>query len=67
MTPSTVIFFDLGDTLVVPRLDAADEVAALDVLPFVPGVLGRLPAIEDGGRVINPDRDLDMKGRASCQ
>ena len=39
---SIVVFFDLGDTLVVPSLSDDGSLLALKVLPFVPDVLDRL-------------------------
>ena len=38
------VFFDIGDTLASPRLDAAGGLAGLDVYPFVVDVLARLRA-----------------------
>jgi FMN phosphatase YigB (HAD superfamily) len=37
-----VVFFDLGDTLVIPRLSDDGSLLALSVLPFVPDVLDKL-------------------------
>lgn len=42
MPRSTAIFFDLGDTLVIPRTAPDGKLVALDVLPFVVEVLNRL-------------------------
>lgn len=39
---SVVVFFDLGDTLVIPRLADDGSLLALNVLPFVPDVLDKL-------------------------
>ncbi|HEY4986261.1 MAG TPA: hypothetical protein VII39_06540 [Bradyrhizobium sp.] len=39
---SIVVFFDLGDTLVIPSLSDDGSLLALKVLPFVPDVLDRL-------------------------
>jgi leucyl aminopeptidase len=39
---SIVVFFDLGDTLVIPRLSDDGSLLALNVLPFVPDVLDKL-------------------------
>ena len=39
---SVVVFFDLGDTLVIPRLSDDGSLSGLEVLPFVPEVLARL-------------------------
>jgi phosphoglycolate phosphatase-like HAD superfamily hydrolase len=36
------IFFDLGDTLVIPQVDAGGALVALQPLPFVTDVLARL-------------------------
>jgi hypothetical protein len=41
---STAIFFDLGDTLVVPKLSAAGNFVGLDAFPFVGEVLDKLRA-----------------------
>ena len=38
------VFFDIGDTLASPRVDAAGGLAGLDVYPFVTDVLDRLRA-----------------------
>jgi FMN phosphatase YigB (HAD superfamily) len=45
------IFFDLGDTLVVPKTDAAGALTALRPLPFVVDVLRQLLA---GGTAASP-------------
>jgi FMN phosphatase YigB (HAD superfamily) len=37
-----VVFFDLGDTLVVPRLDAGGSLTALEPFPFVPQILAKM-------------------------
>jgi|SRR5665811_1761095 len=37
-----VVFFDLGDTLVVPRLDAGGSLTALVPFPFVSEILARM-------------------------
>ena len=37
-----VVLFDLGDTLVIPRLSEDGSLLGLDVLPFVPDVLAKL-------------------------
>jgi len=47
MSASTVIFFDLGDTLVIPEFDAVGTLAALKPLPFVGEVLDALRAGTD--------------------
>jgi FMN phosphatase YigB (HAD superfamily) len=39
---SVVVFFDLGDTLVIPRLSNDNSLQGLAVLPFVPDVLNKL-------------------------
>jgi FMN phosphatase YigB (HAD superfamily) len=39
---SAVVFFDLGDTLVIPRLSDDGSLLGLNVLPFVPDVLAKL-------------------------
>jgi FMN phosphatase YigB (HAD superfamily) len=39
---SVVVFFDLGDTLVIPRLSDGGSLLELNVLPFVPDVLAKL-------------------------
>jgi hypothetical protein len=36
------VFFDLGDTLVIPRLSDDGSLLGLNVLPFVPDVLAKL-------------------------
>lgn len=43
---SIVIFFDLGDTLVIPRLSDNGSLLELKVLPFVPDVLEKLTGRE---------------------
>lgn len=45
---SIVVFFDLGDTLVVPKIDQGTLVA-LKVLPFVTKVLDKLKHTNVGG------------------
>ena len=50
MPSPMVIFFDLGDTLVIPRLDASGDLTRLEVLPFVPEVLDRLRVSAVPGR-----------------
>lgn len=50
------VFFDIGDTLASPRLDAAGGLAGLDVYPFVADVLARLgadPAVGGIGVISN--------------
>jgi FMN phosphatase YigB (HAD superfamily) len=42
MALSKVIFFDLGDTLVTPRLDAGGSIAALVPFPFVSEILAKM-------------------------
>jgi FMN phosphatase YigB (HAD superfamily) len=42
MPGSKVVFFDLGDTLGVPRLDSAGVLAAFVPFPFVPEILARM-------------------------
>jgi FMN phosphatase YigB (HAD superfamily) len=39
---SVAVFFDLGDTLVIPRLSDDGSLLGLNVLPFVPDVLAKL-------------------------
>jgi FMN phosphatase YigB (HAD superfamily) len=39
---SIVVFFDLGDTLVIPRQSDDGSLLSLNVLPFVPDVLQKL-------------------------
>jgi FMN phosphatase YigB (HAD superfamily) len=39
---SIIVFFDLGDTLVIPEFSSDGSLLALKVLPFVPEVLGKL-------------------------
>ena len=39
---SVAVFFDLGDTLVIPRLSDDGPLLGLNVLPFVPDVLAKL-------------------------
>jgi hypothetical protein len=41
---SVAVFFDLGDTLVIPRLSDDGSLLGLNVLPFVPDVLAKLGA-----------------------
>jgi FMN phosphatase YigB (HAD superfamily) len=43
---SIVVFFDLGDTLVIPRLSDNGSLLELKVLPFVPDVLDKLRGTE---------------------
>jgi FMN phosphatase YigB (HAD superfamily) len=45
---SVVVLFDLGDTLVIPRL-AAGSLQGLDVLPFIPEILTRLKGMKVDG------------------
>ena len=51
MAATVAIFFDLGDTLVIPRLGPGGTVAALEPLPFVAEVLDRLRAGPMAGAV----------------
>jgi FMN phosphatase YigB (HAD superfamily) len=44
-----VLFFDLGDTLVVPQLAADNSLLSLRVLPFVPDILARLKSTKIDG------------------
>ena len=37
-----VVFFDLGDTLGVPRFNPAGELEGFDIFPFVAEVLGKM-------------------------
>lgn len=46
------VFFDLGDTLVIPRLAPDDSLQGLEVLPFVPAVLDKLKQMKDGEAVL---------------
>jgi FMN phosphatase YigB (HAD superfamily) len=49
---SIVVFFDLGDTLVIPRQSANGSLLGLKVLPFVPDVLSKLRGREvDGAKL----------------
>lgn len=43
--PSFAVFFDFGDTLAVPVLNAEGGLGALEPLPFVLDVLGKLTTI----------------------
>jgi hypothetical protein len=43
---SIVVFFDLGATLVIPRLSDKGSLLELKVLPFVPDVLDKLRGME---------------------
>jgi FMN phosphatase YigB (HAD superfamily) len=43
---SIVVFFDLGDTLVIPLLSDNGSLLKLKVLPFVPDVLDKLTGTE---------------------
>jgi len=43
---SIVVFFDLGATLVIPRLSDKGSLLELKVLPFVPDVLDKLRGTE---------------------
>ena len=49
---SIVVFFDLGDTLVIPRLSEDGSLLGLDVLPFVPGVLAKLKRTKTNDAVL---------------
>jgi FMN phosphatase YigB (HAD superfamily) len=42
MPQTRIVFFDLGDTLGVPRLDAAGGIAGFDIFPFVAEVLAKM-------------------------
>jgi FMN phosphatase YigB (HAD superfamily) len=46
---SIVVFFDLGDTLVIPQLSSDGSLLSLNVLPFVPDVLQKLNRTEVDG------------------
>jgi FMN phosphatase YigB (HAD superfamily) len=46
---SVVLFFDLGDTLVIPRLAGDGSLLSLDVLPFVADVLAKLRSTKLNG------------------
>jgi FMN phosphatase YigB (HAD superfamily) len=46
---SIVVFFDLGDTLVVPQRSPDGSLLSLNVLPFVPDVLKKLKGTEVDG------------------
>jgi len=46
---SIIVFFDLGDTLVIPRLADDGSLQELEVLPFVPAVLNKLKQTKVGG------------------
>jgi FMN phosphatase YigB (HAD superfamily) len=46
---SIVVFFDIGDTLAIPRLSGDGSLQGLAVLPFVPDVLDKLKQISIGG------------------
>jgi FMN phosphatase YigB (HAD superfamily) len=46
---SIIVFFDLGDTLVIPRQSDDGSLRGLKVLPFVPDVLSKLRGTEVGG------------------
>jgi FMN phosphatase YigB (HAD superfamily) len=46
---SVVVFFDLGDTLAIPRLSDDGSLQGLAVLPFVPDVLNKLKQTSIGG------------------
>ena len=45
MTMIKVVYFDIGDTLGVPRSSAAGLPIALDVFPYIPGLLAELRRI----------------------
>jgi FMN phosphatase YigB (HAD superfamily) len=45
---STIVFFDLGDTLVIPQMAGDGTLQALKVLPFVPDVLNKLKRTKTG-------------------
>jgi FMN phosphatase YigB (HAD superfamily) len=49
---SIAVFFDLGDTLIIPHFAADGSLQELEVLPFVPAVLNKLKQIKDGGAVL---------------
>ena len=49
---SIVVFFDLGDALVIPRLSEDGSLLGLDVLPFVPGVLAKLKRTKTNDAVL---------------
>ena len=53
MSNPIAIFFDLGDTLVIPRFGADGALAALQPLPFVTEVLDR---VRSDGTVAAPHR-----------
>ena len=42
MPQPKIVFFDLGDTLVVPRMNAAGVLTALEPFPFVPEILSKI-------------------------
>jgi FMN phosphatase YigB (HAD superfamily) len=42
MIESVIVFFDIGDTLAIPKLSTSGSVQQLVVLPFVPDVLTKL-------------------------
>jgi hypothetical protein len=51
--PITVaVFFDLGDTLVIPRLSDDGSLLGLNVLPFVPDVLAKLKRTKTNDAVL---------------
>jgi len=43
------VFFDLGDTLVIPQLSSSNSLEGLKVLPFVPEILTRLRQVNSDG------------------
>src|SRR6516225_4771758 len=49
---SIVVFFDLGDTLVIPRLSEDGSLLGLNVLPFVPDVLVKLKRTKTNDAVL---------------
>ena len=49
---SIVVFFDLGDTLVIPRLSEDGSLLGLNVLPFVPDVLAKLKRTKTNDAVL---------------
>lgn len=67
---SMVVLFDLGDTLVVPRLAGDGSLQALTPFPFVPEVLGKLGKTKVGGELLrlgvisNTGQEPDDKMRA---